>query len=269
VLTLVIQRNRPSKAASASILQDSIWTAEPAANSFRPGADAAMRSTLARWSTTHTRSVQASLDLRSVLRSRYAWHMGLVYFAFGFAYMIYFTFFQKRLTADVGLSSATAGNLFLVLGVCSIVCGVLWGAISDRIGRGRAIAVNCLLQAVSAMLFAWWPTTLGLVLSAILCGLTALAIPGVVGAGCGDQFGPVLASASLGLVTVFLGVGQVLGPYLAGQMADALGSLKYSYLLATGVFLVAAVLAAFLRESGWLAAKRGGLPPSDPEGAQA
>ncbi len=252
VLTFIVQRNRPSRGAPT--MKDSIWTTDPLSSRSRPGAGAAMQSVLDRWSNVPVVRQRPSVNFRSVVRSRYAWHMGFVYFAFGFAYMIYFTFFQKRLIADVGMSSASAGNLFLILGVCSIFCGVLWGGVSDRIGRGRAIGLNCLLQAVSAALFALWPTTTGLVLSAVLFGLTAIAIPGVVGAGCGDQFGPVLASASLGFVTVFLGVAQVLGPYLAGRMADSFGSLKYSYLVATGVFLLGAVLAVFLKETGWAAA---------------
>jgi predicted MFS family arabinose efflux permease len=196
------------------------------------------------------------LDLRSVVRSRYAWHLGAVYMMFGFAYMVYFTFFQKRLTSDLGLTSASAGNLFLLVGITTLVCGVLWGGISDRIGRGRAIAFMCFIQAVAAVLFAWWPDTPGLVISAVIFGLSSLGVPGIVGAGCGDQFGPVLASASLGFVTIFFGVGQVVGPYLAGAMEDAFGSLSYSYLLAAGVFFIGAVLAYFLRESGWQAEQR-------------
>ena len=185
------------------------------------------------------------------MRSRYAWHIGFVYMMFGFAYMVYFTFFQKRLTADLGFSSAAAGQFFLVVGVASLVCGVLWGVISDRVGRGRAIAAMCFLQAVGAALFALWPGTPGLILSAVIFGLTSLAVPGIVGAGCGDQFGPVLASASLGFVTIFLGMGQVVGPYLAGRLADTYGTLTYSYLMAAGVFFLGGVLAAVLRETGW------------------
>ncbi|MBN1629082.1 MAG: YbfB/YjiJ family MFS transporter, partial [Thermoleophilia bacterium] len=127
---------------------------------------------------------------------------------------------------------------------------------SDRIGRGRALAGNLFMQGVGAALFALWPSTAGLVISAILCGLAALAVPGIVGAGCGDQFGPKLASASLGFVTIFIGVGQVIGPYLAGQMADSFGSLKYSYVLSAGIFLVGAIVAMFLRETGWAAETR-------------
>ena len=117
VLTVLFQRDRPHSAAAQA----------RAARGSRP-----------------------PLDLKSVLRSRYAWHLGFVYMMFGFAYMVYFTFFQKRLTADLHFSATAAGDFFLVLGVVSIVCGVLWGIISDRIGRGRAIAAMCLLQAVAA-----------------------------------------------------------------------------------------------------------------------
>ncbi len=112
------------------------------------------------------------------------------------------------------------------------------------------------MQDVGAALFALWLSTAGLVISAILCGLAALAVPGIVGAGCGDRFGPKLASASLGFVTIFIGVGRVIGSYLAGQMADSFGSLKYSYILSAGIFLVGAVVAVFLRETGWAAETR-------------
>ena len=102
---------------------------------------------------------------------------------FGFAYMVYFTFFQKRLTTDLGLTSEAAGNQFLVVGLMTLVCGVLWGSISDRIGRGRAIACMCFIQAVAAVIFALWPATPGLVISAVIFGLSSLGVPGIVGAG--------------------------------------------------------------------------------------
>lgn len=193
------------------------------------------------------------LDLKSIVRSGYAWHLGFIYMMFGFAYMVFFTFFQKRLTSDLGWSSDSAGMLFLVMGAASILCGVIWGTVSDRIGRGRAIAAMCLIQAVASAMFAWLPSTPWLVVAAVIYGLCSLAVPGIVGAGCGDQFGPVLASASLGFVTVFLGIGQVAGPYLAGALEDAFGTLTYSYLMAAGVFFVGTVLAVLLRETKWAA----------------
>jgi MFS family permease len=256
VLIFIFQRNRPDRSAHASVMEGSIWTAETPAPPPATATEAGIQAARAAWSATPARTVQAPFDIRRICRSRYAWHLGFVYMAFGFAYMIYFTFFQKRLIGDLGLSSSAAGNLFLMLGIASIACGFLWGAISDRIGRGRAIAINCLLQGISALLFAWWTATPGLVISAVLFGITTVAVPGMVGAGCGDQFGARLASVSLGFVTIFIGIGQVLGPYLAGKMADAFGSLAYSYVLSAGVFFAGAVLSAFLRETGWVTATR-------------
>jgi MFS family permease len=261
VLTFIIQRNRPYRDSHERLRLDPAWQSDCMARQ-RVGTVGAVARTLESWSVvlpdkrTKPHPRVSMSGMRAVLRSRYAWHMGFVYMAFGFAYMIYFTFFQKRLTADLGLSGAMAGNLFLIIGVGSLICGVLWGSISDRIGRGRAIALNCLLQAIAAALFAWWPSVPGLAISALIFGLTSIAVPGIVGAGCGDQYGPVMASASLGFVTIFLGLGQVLGPYLAGKMADVFGTLTYSYLLAGGVFLAGSVLSAFLVESGWKSATR-------------
>ncbi|MCL5734794.1 MAG: MFS transporter [Actinobacteria bacterium] len=221
ILTIALQRDRPRDASNAGT------------------------------KVTCAKVTKVPLGLGGIARSRYAWHIGFIYMMFGFSYMIYFTFFQKRLTADLGFSSQSAGFIFLIMGIASLLCGVIWGTISDRIGRGRAIAVMCLAQAGAAVLFALWPTTAGLIISAAIYGLCSLAVPGIVGAGCGDQFGPVLASASLGFVTIFLGVGQVAGPYSAGKMEDIFGTLTYSYLLAAGVFFIGTVLALFLKETRW------------------
>ena len=184
-------------------------------------------------------------ELRAVLGSGYAWHLGLIYLLYGFAYMLYYTFFQKRLTADLGVSSATAGTLFLVAGATSLVCGVLWGASSDRIGRGRTLCLIFVSEAVAALLFALHLGLPGLVASAVIFGLGVFSVPGLMGAACGDRFGAKLAFASFGIVTVFIGTGQAIGPYVGGLLEDAFTSLGPSYLVSAGIFVLAAI-AAFL-----------------------
>jgi MFS family permease len=67
-----------------------------------------------------------------------------------------------------------------------------------------------------------------------------------MGAACADRFGPKLASASLGLITILVGAGQAIGPLIGGAMNDALGSLASSYVFSGAVFLVAAVGALLL-----------------------
>ena len=173
-----------------------------------------------------------------VLRSGYAWRLGIVYFAFGFSFMIYLTFFVKRLTEDAGYSASAAGDLYMILGWASVLCGIVWGYVSDRIGRKFALAVVCLVHAFAYGLFAMHPTTVGLTLSAVLFGLTAWSVPGIVGAACGDGFGPALAPTALGFLTMFVGVGQAIGTTVAGAMADHFASFAPSYWLAALIALV-------------------------------
>lgn len=178
--------------------------------------------------------------LRLVVRSGFAWRLAVVYFAFGFSYVIYLTFFIRRLTGDLGLSSQSAGTLFMVLGWASLFCGVIWGHISDVVGRKYALAMVCALHAIAFASFAVWTSTPGLVVSAVLFGLTAWSVPGIVGAACGDAFSPSLTAAALGFVTLFLGVGQAVGPLVGGALADAYGTFVPAYLLAAAVALVGA-----------------------------
>ncbi|MCP4638800.1 MAG: YbfB/YjiJ family MFS transporter [bacterium] len=183
-----------------------------------------------------------------VYRSPLVWHIGLVYVAFGFSYIIYLTFFTKHLIADGGYTQAEAGQLFRVLGWCSLLCGLIWGSVSDAIGRKWALVMVYLIQAAAFALFALWPTTAGFTLSAVLFGLTAWSIPAIMAATCGDVLGSKLAPAGVGFVTLLFGIGQALGPSVAGAIADATGSFAPALLLAAGVAIVGAASSAALKK---------------------
>ena len=189
------------------------------------------------------------LAFGQVYRSPRVWHLGLVYVAFGFSYIIYLTFFTKRLISEGGYSPGAAGHLFMVMGWFSLLCGLIWGTVSDWIGRKWALILVYLIQAVAFGLFALWPMPGGFTISAVLFGLTAWSIPAIMAAACGDMLGPRLAPAALGFITLFFGLGQAVGPSIAGAMADASGSFSSAYLLAAGVALIGALTAAALRLS--------------------
>jgi predicted MFS family arabinose efflux permease len=180
-------------------------------------------------------------DWKKIYLSGRVWHLGGVYFLFGFAYMAYMTFFTKRLIADVGYTQEAAGNMFMILGLASLVCGFLWGFLADLIGRKRAMISILAIQAVAYALFALWTSTGGIVASAVLFGLTAWGIPAIMAVVCGDLVGPLMAPAAYGFLTAFHGFGQALGPYVAGRLADSLPSFTTSYLMAAGVALLGAV----------------------------
>ena len=184
---------------------------------------------------------------RDVCLSRPIWHLCGIYFAFGFAYMTYMTFFTKRLITDVGYTASEAGRLFMAMGLVSIVCGTLWGWISDRVGRRAALIAILGIQTVAYLLFALWGQPAGLTLSAVLFALTAWATPAIMATACGDIVGPLRASAAFGFLTTFQGMGQAVGPYVGGSLADALPSFTVTYLVVAGMAVLGMTGAALLK----------------------
>ena len=186
-------------------------------------------------------------DWKNIYLSGKVWHLGIVYFMFGFAYMAYMTFFVKRLIADVGYTQESAGTMFMIIGWSSLVCGLLWGFIADAIGRKWAMMIILFIQSVSYAVFVLWTGTGGIVMSAVLFGLTAWGIPAIMAVVCGDIVGPLMAPAAYGFLTVFHGFGQAAGPYVAGRLADSLPTFTASYLMAAGVAFLGAIGMLLLR----------------------
>jgi sugar phosphate permease len=193
------------------------------------------------------------LEWRKVYRAPEVWHLGLVYVAFGFSYIIYLTFFTKFLISEGGYSQAKAGGLFMTMGWFSLLCGLLWGAVSDAIGRKRTLTIVYLMHAIAFTVFGLWRDPAGFTFSAILFGITAWSIPAIMAATCGDILGPRMAPAALGFITLFFGIGQAIGPSVAGAMADASGTFVSAYLLAGFVALLGAVGALTLRPASTIA----------------
>ncbi|MEK7310448.1 MAG: MFS transporter, partial [Chloroflexota bacterium] len=148
------------------------------------------------------------LQWGQVYRSATVWHLGLVYVAFGFSYIIYMTFFAKYLIAEGGYEKESAGTLFMTMGWFSLFSGLIWGTVSDAIGRKRALILVYLIHAVAFAIFGLWVTPTGFTVSAILFGLAAWSIPAIMAATCGDVLGSRLAPAAFGFITSFFGLGQ-------------------------------------------------------------
>lgn len=185
----------------------------------------------------------------SVYRSWPIWHLGLVYTAFGFSYIIFMTFFIKHLIVSGGYSRSSAGTLFMTMGWASLCGGFIWGAISDRIGRKRTLVTVYLIHAVAFSLFGTTSSAAGFTTAAVLYGLTAFSIPAIMAAACGDVLGHKMAPAALGFVTLFFGTGQAIAPSIAGAIADRSGSFSAAFLLASAVALLGVIGSATLQRA--------------------
>ncbi|MBP1747280.1 MAG: sugar phosphate permease [Deltaproteobacteria bacterium] len=185
---------------------------------------------------------------QDVMKKREIWKLGSVYLMYGFSYIIYLTFFIAYLTKEIGLSPKNAGGMFAVLGLCSISSGVLWGSVSDLVGRRFGSMYAYIVLALSYLIFAFWNDLPGLYISCIIYGFSISSIPVILAAAAGDAVGTKLAPAGLGCITLFFGIGQAFGPAVAGYIKDTTGSFTGAFVLSTGVSLAGALGSLFLRK---------------------
>lgn len=189
----------------------------------------------------------SSLQWTEVIKMGSVWYLGVIYFFYGLSYIIYMTFFAAHLV-DMGFSQEWAGRLWAMVGGLSIFCGMIWGDISDRLGRSKGSALAYLVLALSYIMYALIKAKFGFYLSAIVFGLTAWSIPTIMAAAAGDFVGPRLAPAGLGFITLFFGIGQAIGPALGGYLRDISQTFTVPFLVAGSISLIGMVLSIYLKK---------------------
>lgn len=173
-------------------------------------------------------------------------HLGLVYAAFGFTYVIYATFIVTALVQERGFPESTAGMFWSWIGFLSLASGPVFGSLSDRIGRRAGLMIVFAVQATAYALVAAPLPEPFLYASIALFGLAVWAIPSIMTAAVGDYLGPEQAAAAFGTITFIFALGQITGPAIAGWMADAWGSFSGAFAMAALVAGLGMAGAAFL-----------------------
>jgi MFS family permease len=175
--------------------------------------------------------------------------LGLLYLLFGATYMVYGTFIVTTMVVEYGFTEARAGMFWSWVGWFSLFSGVSFGMLSDRIGRREGLAVVFAVQTVAYLLAGSTLGTGALLLSVVLYGLAAFAIPTIMAAAVGDYLGLSRAAQGFSLITFFFAIGQTLGPGSAGVMAKASGTFTTSYLAAAALTGLAVLMTALLPRS--------------------
>jgi predicted MFS family arabinose efflux permease len=195
--------------------------------------------------------IEPSPSVRSPLGKIYSspllWHISVVYLLYGFTNIVVMTFFTAYLTKEVRLDEATAGQAWAVMGLMVTFGGLTWGTVSDRIGRRYGLAASlCLLGLAALSLTASQDLAL-IYASGALFGFCLTGAPAIVAAASGDYFGSRMAAPALGFLTVSFGLGQAIGPSLAGYIADMTGSFIIAFWMAGAASVLGAVGSLLLR----------------------
>jgi len=185
---------------------------------------------------SHERARDAGLLLR----------LGLIYATFGATFMIYGTFLVTSMVREYRFSEATAGFYWSYVGLFSLFSGVLFGGLSDRIGRKWGLTLVLLIQTAAYLLVGLKLGGSWLVVSIVLYGSAVFAIPAIMTAAVAEYLGLARAATAFATVTLFFAGGQSAGPALAGILARSTGSFSEGYLLAALLTMLGCVLAVSL-----------------------
>jgi MFS family permease len=207
-----------------------------------------------------TTPVKAGATVGEAVRTRTFWLLALAVTMTGTCNMIIIVH-QTRLLVDIGYSLALASLIFGMLGVMRAAGGMIWGPLSDRIGRSTCVVIICGISLVGLALL--WLTALvpaespalRMTLLAgylLMFGLGYSAMSPVYASSVSDKFAGRNLGTILGLLDLGFGLGSAVGPWWAGWMFDRYGNYDTVILgVALGVVLTGLGL--------WGATRRRGL----------
>ena len=188
-------------------------------------------------------------EMRGRAGSKILLQLGIIYLIFGLTYMVYGTFIVTTMVEDFGFSAARAGRLWSWVGFFALFSGVVFGSISDRIGRRNGMVLvygmfSCayLLAGLGGHLGPW-----ALWLSVICYGSVLFAVPTIMAAAVAEYLGLERAASGFSTLTLFFAAGQIVGPGSAGLLAEFSHTFVPSYLVCAGLTAVAILLTLRLR----------------------
>ena len=205
---------------------------------------------------TATAPVKAGATISDALRSPVFWLLSLSVTMTGLCNMI-MVVHQTRLLVDMGYSLSLASLIFGMLGVMRAVGGLIWGPLSDRIGRTVCVVFICSISLAGLALL--WLTsllpaessTLRIALLAgylLTFGIGYNAMAPVYASAVSDRFAGKNLGTILGLLDLGFGLGSAVGPWWAGWMFDRYGSYGGVILgVAAGVVITGFALGAATR----------------------
>lgn len=184
----------------------------------------------------------------NIYKSPIIYHLGAIYFLFGYTYVIYATFIVTTLVKERGFSESIAGNFWSIVGFLSLLSGPVFGTLSDKLGRKIGFAIVFLFQFLSYILIATGLPGVFLYASIFFYGVVAWSIPTIMAAAVGDYVGQNNSAKAFGFITFIFGLGQITGPAIAGKLAEKTGSFSSSFYMASVMTFVAILLSLTLKK---------------------
>ena len=182
---------------------------------------------------------------RQMIRTPMFWSLWLQFACAATAGLMIIGHMAKIVAVQSG-NTIKIGFVFVALLACFNAGGrVVAGVVSDYVGRVVTIGLVCVLQALAMFLFSNFTSIGGFVVGAAVVGFSYGACLSLFPSTAADRWGTKNLGLNYGILFTAWGVGGVVGPMLAGRIADATGSYAGAYNVAGALVAFAFLLAAF------------------------
>jgi len=122
----------------------------------------------------------------------------------------------------IAAASATAGTAMALYAIFNGLGRIVWGTVSDKIGRKMSIFLMCLFQGIIMLLFyKMGGAAITLIIGACIIGFNFGGNFALFPAITADYFGNKNVGLNYGYVFVSYGIAGVIGPQIAGYFKDA------------------------------------------------
>ncbi len=172
-----------------------------------------------------------------------AFAFGLLgYFMFGVGYIGYMTFVIALLRQQ-GMSAAMVTVFYTLLGLAVVASSRIWAGMLDRFKGGESLAILNGLLAIATILPALTAAPLLIFFSGILFGAVFLSVVASTTALVRHNLPPQSWSAGISAFTTVFAFGQIVGPSVAGWIADRAGGLERGLVFSALALFAGALLA--------------------------
>ena len=169
------------------------------------------------------------------------------YGLFGFGYVITATFLVAIVRETASLSSLEP-YAWAIVGLAGAASIPFWSWVARRTTDVFAYVAGCLVEATGVALSVVSQSPVAIVFAGIFLGGTFMAIT-AIGLGIARRLTQMAPQRAQAIMTSAFGLGQIIGPALAGHMRETSGSFLAPSLLAAGALVISSALGAFVARS--------------------
>ncbi len=168
--------------------------------------------------------------------------LAIAYFLEGVGYIVSATFLVTMIAHTPGLSGFAPWS-WVAVGLAAAPSTIFWQLVARRIGVRVTLTLTYLLQALGIFLSIGAATAFTAGLAAVIFGGTFMGITALAMAE-GTQRAGKEGRRAAAVMTACFGAGQVVGPPLAGLLADYLGGFSVALMMAGALVAIGGILVA-------------------------